>query len=297
MKIPDISICMVSLNCWNVLKDCMRSLDGALGGLGSEVVVVDNNSSDGTARTIGERFPDIKLIINSKNVGFTVATNQAIKESRGKYILWLNTDTVLYPNSLKSLYEFMEDHPHVGIVGPKVLNEDGSFQPQCKRGLPTPLSSLAHMLKLNKIAPNNRFFGNYFLAHLPIDEDNQVVSVSGCCLFARRDVWDDIGPLDENIIGFGEDIDWCMRAKKAGWEVWYYPRSVITHLKGQGGTHARPYCKIWGMHQAMWMIYKKYFSRWYNFILTAAVFVGISLSFAISCIKLCIQRAASFLPW
>jgi GT2 family glycosyltransferase len=280
---PDVSVCMVSLNCWSVLKNCLDSLNASITPYTYEVIIVDNASSDDTMAELKAcGILHVQLIQNDKNVGFTKATNQAIQLSSGRYIVWLNTDTILNPEALRHLCKYLDDNPKVGIVGPKVLNPDGTFQPQCRRGLPTPWASLAHLLRLNRLWPRHKGFGQYLLSYMPIDQACQVDAVSGCCLMARRQVWDDIGPLDEDYFGFGEDIDWCVRGKKAGWEVWYYPRSVIIHLKGQGGVHAKPYHKVWGMHQAMRMFYFKHLKANYPWFISGLVYIAIWVSFVLS---------------
>lgn len=285
----EISICMVSLNCFNVLVDCLKSINEAVSDVKHEIIIIDNASSDGTAEKIANRFRDAKIIQNPYNMGFSKGTNQAIRLSSGRYILWLNTDTILKPYSLHDLYQFLESHPKAGIVGPKVLNPDGTFQPQCRRGMPTPSASLFYSLKLHRLWPNSRVVGQYLLTYLPMDSANQVDAVSGSCLLARREVWQGIGPLDENIFGFGEDLDWCVRARKAGWEVWYYPESVITHLKGLGGAHAKPYHKAFGMHQAMWVFYRKHLMSRYSWLVTGIVWLGITirLLFSLTGVWLC----------
>jgi GT2 family glycosyltransferase len=272
---PDVSICMVSLNCWKVIEPCLRSLPAGAGSVSYEVIVVDNASTDDTPELLARHFPEVRVVRNDRNVGFTVATNQGIRASRGRYLLWLNTDTVLHPGSLARLLRFLDEHPATGIVGPKVLNADGTFQPQCRRGLPTPLVALLYMSGAERLLPGRTPATQYLMSHLPVDQANQVAAVSGCCLLARREVWDQIGELDESIFGFGEDIDWCVRARDAGWQVWYYPESVITHLKGQGGVHAKPYHKAWGIHQAMWVFYRKHLHRRYGWAVTAAVAAGV----------------------
>lgn len=271
----DVSICMVSLNCWNVLPACLDSLRAGAPAVSYEIIMVDNASTDGTVDLVKQHYPEVRVVQNARNVGFTKATNQAIELSSGRYLLWLNTDTVVQPDTLYNLVQFLEAHPTAGIVGPKVLNADGSFQPQCKRGLPTPAASLYYMLKLHEIWPHNPRFGQYLLTHLSPDAAHEVDAVSGCCLLARRAVWDTIGPLDEAIFGFGEDIDWCVRAHNAGFAVWYAPTSVITHLKGQGGVHAKPYHKAWGIHQAMWVFYRKHLMSRYAPPITGLVWIGV----------------------
>ncbi|HXY39938.1 MAG TPA: glycosyltransferase family 2 protein [Vicinamibacteria bacterium] len=289
----DLSLCIVSLDCWRVLQDCLESVASAEPGLAREVILVDNASRDGTPERVRERFPSVRLIVNGTNVGFTRATNQAIRLSSGRRLVWLNPDTVLRPDSLGQLSAFLDAHPEVGIVGPKVLNADGSFQPQCRRGLPTPTAALAYMLRLHRLWPTNPRFGGYLMNHLPVDEATEVAAVSGCCLMARREVWDAIGPLDETIFGFGEDVEWCVRARNAGWQVWYDPRSVIVHLKGQGGVQSKPLHKVWGIHQAMWVFYRKHLRAQHSWPVTALVWAGVWSSFALSSLSVAVRRSAA----
>lgn len=286
-----ISICMVALNCWSVLEDCLESLKLTPSWLRYEVILVDNASTDGTVEQVRAAYPDVRIIQNHANVGFTRATNQAIEASCGEYLLWLNTDTILNAESLPKLYEFMQAHPDAGIVGPRVLNPDGSFQPQCKRGMPTPLASLCYFTGIDRIWPNQPRVARYLLRHLPEDQAAQVDAVSGCCLLARRAVWEQIGALDEAIFAFGEDLDWCVRARDAGWEVWYYPASTIVHLKGQGGVHARPFRKVRGMHQGMWVFYRKHLQHQYPLPVTWLVWAGIWTSFAAASLRVAAARS------
>lgn len=286
----DVSICMVSLNCWPVLAPCLESLRATDPAVRHEIIVVDNASTDETRERLAREYPEVVLIRNSRNVGFTKATNQALSVSRGRFVLWLNTDTLVSPTALRDLVGFLGAHPRAGIVGPKVLNADGSFQPQCRRGMPTPITALAYFLGLHKLLPTNRLAGGYLLTYLPVDQSTQVAAVSGCCLLARREVLADIGPLDERIFGFGEDLDWCVRATKAGWEVWYHPGAVIVHLKGQGGAHAKPYHKAWGIHQAMWVFYRAHLRRRYAPFVTALVAIAVSVSLALSLARIWITR-------
>jgi GT2 family glycosyltransferase len=278
----ELSICIVALNAWDVLEACLESLPAAVDGLSAEVIVVDNNSSDGTADHLLASNPGATLVRNRANIGFTRATNQAIRRSSGSCILWLNPDTILTPSSLRRLWGFLQEHPDAGIVGPKVLNGDHTFQPQCRRGLPTPWAAICHVVGLDRLRPRSPRFSEYLLTYLPPDETSDVTAVSGCCLLARRDVWDQVGPLDEEIFGFGEDVDWCLRAKSAGWRVCYFPGSTIVHLKGRGGAHAKPYHMLWGLHQALWIVYRKHFMARYPKGVTAVVLLGIAGKFLLS---------------
>ena len=281
-EFPVISVCMVSLNCWHVLEPCLESLANSKLPVSVEIILVDNASSDNTVEQVRRHFPDVCIIENKSNVGFTKATNQAISVSSGRYILWLNTDTILQQDSLYQLCNFLEGHAEAGIVGPKVLNGDGSFQPQCRRGKPTLVASMAYFSGVYKLFPRSHRLGEYLLSYLPVNQTAQVVSVSGCCLLARREVLANIGPLDEEIFGFGEDIEWCYRARQAGWQVWYFPKSEIIHLKGQGGVHSNPLWKEWGIHQAMWVFYRKHLRREYWCGVGGIVWAGIWTKFLVS---------------
>jgi GT2 family glycosyltransferase len=289
--VVDVSICMVSLNAWSVLTDCLASIYASDPSVTYEIIVVDNGSTDDTKRLIAQHHPDVVFVANKQNIGFTRATNQAIGMSSGRYILWLNTDTILRYDTLRKLVSFLDDNPRVGVVGPKVLNADGSFQPQCRRGMPTPLSSLSYMIGLPAILPNSRLANGYLLSHLPNDREIQVAGVSGACLLARRALWEDIGPLDERIFGFGEDLDWCVRAAAKGWGVYYTPSAELTHLKGQGGAHSKPYHKIWGIHQAMWIFYTKHLASQYPGIVNGLVRTGIGLSLTGAIVRTALTRA------
>lgn len=291
---PDISICMVSLNCWHVLEKCLDSLEASVASSTYEIIIVDNASSDNTVQKV-KNFGSQKvhLIQNDRNLGFTKATNQGIKISTGRNILWLNTDTILKPGALHELCVFLDSNPQAGIVGPKVLNSNGTFQPQCRRGAPTPWTALSHMMRLDNIFPRHTSISKYLLSSLPENKRAEVDAVSGCCLMTRRCVWNNVGLLDEDYFGFGEDLDWCLRAKKAGWKVWYHPESVIVHLKGQGGVHAKPYHKLWGIHQAMWIYYEKHLRYNYHFIIRIFVFTAIKASFLFQGTVMFIRRTCT----
>jgi GT2 family glycosyltransferase len=285
---PRLSICMVSFNCRKVIEDCLVSLERST-FRDFETIVVDNGSVDGTLEYLRGRT-DVRLIENGYNAGFTKGTNQGIVASSGEYLLWLNTDTILEEDSLGALVDFLDKTPKAGIVGPRVLNPDGSFQPQCKRGMPTPLASLSYALGLDRLFPNSPTMAGYLLRYIPDTRTAIVAGVSGCCLMATRDVWNDIGPLDEEMFAFGEDLEWCVRAQKSGWQVWYYPGSTIVHLKGQGGAHARPYKKVKAMHDCMWIFYRKHLQSLYPGIATLLVRAGIWASFAASMARVWLGR-------
>lgn len=277
-----LSICMVSLNCRKVLEDCLESLRKSR-FRDFEIICVDNGSTDGTIEYLRVQS-DVRRIENDHNVGFTKGTNQAVAAGSGRYVLWLNTDTVVRQDSLDQMIDFLRTHARAGVVGPKVLNGDGSFQPQCKRGNPTPMALICYSLGLDRVWPSHRIAGRYLLRSVPENATSIVDAVSGCCLMTRREVIDEVGPLDEEMFGFGEDLDWCVRVASAGWEVWYHPGSVIVHLKGRGGAHAKPYRKILGMHGCMWVFYRKHLKRGEPAVVTLLVVVAIAASLGLQMI-------------
>src|SRR5262249_5164607 len=152
-------------------------------------------STDGTPDMVRQDFPEVFLVVNGRNVGFSKGTNQAASLASGNYILWLNTDTILRPDSLETLWHFMERNARVGAAGPKVLNADGTFQAQCRRGVPTPMVSLFYLWKLHRWWPNSPHAGKYLRTDLPIDQSSPIDAVSGCCLMVRRAAWTDVGPI------------------------------------------------------------------------------------------------------
>lgn len=275
----DVSICMVSLNCRQVLEACLASIYKSIGAVNFEIILVDNASTDGTLEYVEQYFPEITLIRNDNNAGFAQATNQAMTAASGKYLLWLNTDTVIQPDSLEKLIQFMEEHPLVGIVGPKVLNADGTMQNQCRRGFPTPWASLSYFLGLSKLFPRSPFFARYLLTYLDENESNEVDAVSGCCLLVRRKVVEQTGLIDTIYHSYGEDLDFCAEAKKAGWQVFFYPSTTIIHYGGKGGSGVKPFYSIFHFYRSMWLFYRKQIAHRYMFFVNWMIGGAITAKF------------------
>jgi GT2 family glycosyltransferase len=251
-----------------------------------EVIVVDNNSSDGSIDFIKQTFPLVRIIENSENLGFVKANNQGIRASSGCYILSLNNDTIIKNDTFAGLVRFMQEHPDVGVCGPKVLNRDGTFQRQCRRSFPTISSSLCYFLKLHKLFPRSEYFGRYLMTQLDCDKPGEVDSVSGCCLMARKEVIEQVGILDESYIMYGDDLDWCYRIKQAGWKVCYVPHVEIVHLGGQSSRRLSCKCIVL-FYRAMVIFYRKHYARQHNFIVNSIVYAGIWLKAAFTlCINL-----------
>ncbi len=222
---PDLSVIIVNWNAREYLMKCLRSLPDGLGSLDAEVIVVDNASSDGSARAVTERFPGVKVLEQSENLGFARANNIGIRESTGRYVCLVNSDVVLLDGCLEELLKFLEARPRAALAGPRVLNQDESLQPTCRR-FPSLGGSLLSAIGLDG--------WNYF-AH---ERSERVEALSGCILMARRKAIDEIGILDERFFFYAEDKDWCKRFHDAGYENWYCTEAEAVHYGGSSSALA-----------------------------------------------------------
>ncbi len=289
---PTLSICIVSFNARAYLRQCLGSIWNNQPPFPFEVIVVDNDSHDGSAELCASD-PRVKLIRNEENRGFAAANNQALHAAAGKYLLWLNSDTIVLPAALERLVNYLENHPEAGIVGPKVLNADRSMQMQCRRGAPTVWASFCYFAGLSRLRPRDPRFTGYLLTHLNPDEVTEVTSVSGSCLGARRDVLETVGPLDPSLFMYGEDLDWCFRARAAGWKVIYFPGAEIVHFGGQGGTQSRRFRATLEFHRSMWRVFRKHFAHRHSIITQAAVLLAIISRCGVTLLLNCFRRRAA----
>ena len=220
-----VSVIVVNHNTCDLLRECLRSVRAEAAGLPTQVIVVDNASSDGSVAVVRAEFPEVRLIESPSNLGFSKANNAGLRASSSPYALLLNSDARLLPGALRAMASFMETHPDVGIVGPRLLNADGSLQLSC--GIPpTPWTEVCNKLLLHIPFP---FFKMGDWAH---DRVREVGWVTGACLLARRAMLDRIGLLDEGMFMYYEDLDLCLRARRAGWKVCYLPDAQAVHLGG-----------------------------------------------------------------
>jgi GT2 family glycosyltransferase len=277
----DLSISIVNYNNKECLSACLDSIYSHAPEVSFEVTVVDNGSTDGSAEVVRRAYPQVRIIENTKNQGFVKANNQGIRASGGRYLLSLNNDTIVQNGTLAGLVRFMQERPDVGACGPKVLNQDGTFQRQCRRSFPTISSSLSYFLKLHKLFPQSEFFGRYLMTHWDCDRGGEVDSVSGCCLMVRKEVIEKVGILDENFIMYGDDLDWCYRIKQAGWKVCYVPGVQIVHLGGQSSRRLPRKCIVL-FYRAMAVFYRKHYARQHTFVVNWFVCAGIWLKACIA---------------
>jgi GT2 family glycosyltransferase len=231
-----ISVIIVSYNTKEILLNCLRSLHSQGGNVDLEVFVVDNVSTDGTVAAVRAEFPQYRVIANETNVGFSGANNQAIRMCSGRYILLLNPDTVLEPDVLTKMVEFMEEQHDVGMVSCKLVTRDGGLDLACRRTFPSLWDGLCRASGLSQWFPKSRLLARYNLTYLDEDQTCEVDAVNGAFMFARREAVEEVGLLDEDYFMYVEDLDWCYRFGKSGWKVVYHPAATTVHLKGQSGN-------------------------------------------------------------
>jgi len=219
-----LSIIILNWNTRALLRECLHSLHREA-MTDNEIIVVDNASTDGSPQMVQDSFPQVKLLTNTHNLGFTIANNQGMKIAQGRYILLLNSDTLASRAALDALVQFMDNHPDVGACSPRLLRPDGTPQPYAFGKDPTPGYLFARGF--------NQIILRRHLHNWGIDKPLAVDWVSGACLMVRREVIEQVGGLDENIFMYFEDNDWCLRIRKAGWKVFYVPQAEITHIGGQ----------------------------------------------------------------
>ncbi len=255
----DISIVIVNYNVRHFLQQTLESVERATKGLSAEIWVVDNHSVDDSVSMVKSLFPHVKLIENKHNPGFSVANNQAINNSSGKYVLLLNPDTVLQEDTLKVCLDFMDVHPDCGAVGAKMIDGGGNFLPESKRGFPSPWVSFCKATGLSSLFPKSKVFNQYHLGFLSENEINEVDVLCGAFMFMRKSVLDEVGYLDEAFFMYGEDIDLSYRIKKGGFKIYYLPTTQLIHFKGESTKKTSVnYVKVF--YQAMIIFVKKHFS-------------------------------------
>jgi O-antigen biosynthesis protein len=255
-----LSVIIVNYNVKHFVEQCLYSVYKAAKNSELEVIVVDNNSVDGSLVLLQEKFPGVKLICNKKNTGFSVANNQGIRISKGEYVLLLNPDTVVQEDTFEKVIGFMDAHPEAGGLGVKMVDGKGKFLPESKRGLPTPSVAFYKIFGLAKLFPQSKKFGHYHLSYLDKDQVNEVDVLSGAFMLLRRSVLDKIGLLDETFFMYGEDIDLSYRIQLGGYKNFYYPETCIIHYKGES-TKKSSVNYVFVFYKAMIIFARKHFSK------------------------------------
>lgn len=267
-----LSVIIVNYNVKFYLEQCLESVRRASNGLQTEVFVVDNLSSDGSVAYLRERFPEVIFVVNRENVGFARANNQAIRMSKGRYVLLLNPDTIITEYTLLDFVTFMEEHPEAGGAGAYMLRTDGTFAPESRRGLPTPFVAFCKMSGLASLFPRSRVFGRYYMRYLDENEVNEIEVISGACMLLRRETLDKVGLLDEDFFMYGEDIDLSYRILKGGYKNYYLPTCML-HYKGES-TEKSSFRYTYTFYQAMRLFFRKNYAH-YSFLVSLPINVAI----------------------
>lgn len=270
-----LSIVIVNYNVEHFLEQCLYSVRKAIKGIDAEVFVVDNNSVDGSLRMLREKFPEVFLIDNKQNLGFSKANNQAIRQSKGEYVLLLNPDTVVEDDTFHKVLSFMDSHPDGGGLGVKMVDGKGKFLPESKRGLPTPLTAFYKIFGFSRLFPHSKRFSKYHLGYLDKDQIHEVDVLAGAFMLMRRSVLDITGLLDEDFFMYGEDIDLSYRIVQAGYKNYYFSETRIIHYKGES-TKKSSVNYVFVFYNAMIIFARKHFNqksvRTFTFLINIAIY-------------------------
>lgn len=269
-----ISIVIVNFKVADYLKRTLLSLREADLYNRSEVIVVDNASHDDSRGLITAEFPEVTWVGLKNNIGFGKACNVGAKSGRGEFLLFLNPDTLVSKNTLQTCVDFFGSHPGAGVMGPKILNADGTLQAGCRRSFPSPLVAFYRLAGLSRLFPNSRRFGRYNLTFLDPGALSEVDAVSGSFMFVLSRLFHDIGGFDETFFMYGEDLDLCCRIKDRGYSVWYNPATTIIHFKGRSAAK-----RMWksrrAFYEAMILFSRKYKHTRASFFPGWLIMVGI----------------------
>ena len=277
-----LSVIIVNYNVKYFLEQCLRSVYAAAEGIDTEVWVVDNNSTDGSVQMVRDKFPQVSLIANTDNPGFATANNQAIRECKGDHILLLNPDTLVQKDTFSTCLDFFASHPDCGGLSVKMVNGEGLFLKESKRGFPSPATSFYKISGLIRLFPHNRKVGAYYMGHLDDDSVNEVDVLPGAFLMISRKALEKTGLLDESYFMYGEDIDFSWRIKLAGFKNYYIPTTRILHYKGES-TKKSSMNYVYTFYNAMAIFARKYFkgngARLYMLLIQCAIWLRASLDF------------------
>ncbi|MFH1710130.1 MAG: glycosyltransferase family 2 protein [bacterium] len=271
----DLSICIVNWNVKELLNACLVSIYKNTKDISFEVIVVDNNSSDDSVQMVKKDFPQVKLIANKTNAGFTKANNQAIKISQGRYIMLLNPDTEVTDNAMNKMIKFMESRRDCGALGCKLLNTDGTLQRSC-RTFPSLEVMLYNALFLDSLLPKSRIFGKYFMTWWDFNETREVDQPMGSALMIKKEVLAKVGLFDENIFIWFDEVDLCYRIKKAGWKIYFTPDIQIKHHLSRSFKQWKSFPQII-KGAVIWRKSRNYFFRKHKGMLSVSVLLALDI--------------------
>lgn len=269
----NLSIVIVNYRTFELTRDTINSVLEYAYPFNYEIIVVDNASGDDSLMKLQDYFKDkVKFIESKENKGFAAGNNLALRQIKSDYVLLLNSDTVVWENTLESVYSYMEEHTDVGACGCRVRLESGELDKACKRTFPNVKNSFFRLFHI----PNKSQDDNYNLTDLPDDDVYEIDCLTGAFMFIRGKALEDAGLLDETFFMYGEDIDLCYRIKQAGWKIVYYGKNSITHFKGASSKKQKNKL-IYEFYHAMYIYYKKHHAEESSFIVNIVVYFGISV--------------------
>ena len=260
MNDPDVAIVIVSWNTREILRDCLRSVYENAGTVDFQVIVVDNASTDGSAPMVATDFPRVQLIANTENRGFAAANNQGMALARGRYVLLLNSDTVVLDRAIEKAVAFADTHPEAAVVGCRVLNVDRTLQPTCFM-FPSALNLLLSFTYAYKLFPKSRFWGRELMTYWDRNDIRQVDVVTGCFMLVRQEAIAQVGRMDDSFFMYAEETDWCYRFRAAGWKVMFVPSANIIHLGGASSRQVASKMRLQTSGSILYFL-KKHKSRW-----------------------------------
>lgn len=281
-----LSIVIVNFNTREILKKCLDNLRGIYPDM--EVIVVDNNSTDGSADMIKRHFSDIRLI-QTQNNGLAAGSNLGLRATTGDYILYLGSDAFPEKNSLVEMIDFMDKEPKLGVATCKLVLRSGDLDMDAHRGFPTPWAAVTHFLMINKVFPKSNFFNRYFLGHEDLTKPHEIDLCISHFMLIKREVFRDVGEWDQNFYVYGEDVDFCYRVKHAGWKIMYLPQWKCLHYKGVSvgiRKETRDISRVpkevkekmrRETTRAMRLFYEKHYKNKYPRFITQLVLLGIDI--------------------
>lgn len=228
-----LSVIIVNYNVKHFLEQCLYSVQKAISGMQGEIIVVDNDSTDKSMEYLAPGFPQVQFVANKENCGFAKACNQGLKAATGKYILFLNPDTIVPEDCFLQCRSFFEEHPDAGAIGVKMVDGGGLFLKESKRSFPSPMTSMFKLFGLAKLFPRSKTFARYYLGHLDENETNEIDVLAGAFMMIKKEVLEKVGSFDEVFFMYGEDVDLSYRIQKAGYKNYYFAGSTVIHFKGE----------------------------------------------------------------
>ena len=266
----DLSIIIVSYNTQKLVDKLLASIKAAeKGNYKIEIILVDNASNDGSVEMVKKRYSQVNILVNPKNIGFAAANNKGMRNAKGRLVLLLNSDTQIEKDTLIKMIDFIDKNSRYQAATCRIELVDGRLDPACHRGFPSPWAAFTYFAKFEKVLPGSKIFGQYHQGWKDLTKVHQVEVISGAFFLVSRKIIEKVGLLDESFFMYGEDIDWCLRIKKAGFRIGFVPYTKIIHVKGKSGRNKDSEQKeakmlvnqhFWG---TMKLFYKKHYADQY----------------------------------